>query len=105
MYSFVWDTPILDGRFKAFHTAELPLVLRLVKYPETERLSKQLAGAWASFARRGNPNHLGLANWPIYNLEQRSTMMFGAEASRVEHDPEKDIRLAWRSIPPERREL
>src|SRR4029079_15154183 len=32
MYYFTYNTPMLDGRFRAFHTAELPLVLRLVRY-------------------------------------------------------------------------
>ncbi len=105
MYSFTYDTPILDGRFKAFHTAELPLVLRLVKYPETERLSKQLAGAWTAFARHGNPNHPGLPAWPAYRTEERATMMFGADTSRVVNDPNREIRLEWQRIPQTRLSL
>ena len=63
LYSFEWDTPIVDGTkaIKAFHTAELPLAMRLVKYPESEPVSKQIAGAWAAFAKSGNPESLGLA--------------------------------------------
>jgi para-nitrobenzyl esterase len=105
MYSFTYDTPILDGRFKAFHTAELPLVLRLVKYPETERLSQQLAGAWTAFARHGNPNHPGIPAWPAYRTTDRATMLFGADASRVVNDPNRDIRLEWQRIPQARLSL
>ena len=105
MYSFTYDTPILDGRFKAFHTAELPLVLRLVKYPETERLSKQLAGAWTAFARHGNPNHSGIPAWPAYRTADRATMLFGADSSRVVDDPNRDIRLEWQRIPQARLSL
>jgi para-nitrobenzyl esterase len=103
MYYFTYDTPILDGRYKAFHTAELPLVLRLVKYPETQQLSKQMAGAWASFARHGNPNHSDMSAWPAYKLNERATMIFGVESSRVANDPERDLRLKWESLPPPRK--
>ena len=60
MYYFAWDTPCADGKIKAFHTAELPLSLRLVRYPESEQVSRQISGAWAAFARHGNPKHSGL---------------------------------------------
>jgi para-nitrobenzyl esterase len=99
MYYFTYDTPILDGRYKAFHTAELPLLLRLVKYPESERLSKQMAGAWAAFARHGNPNHGGIPQWPAYTTAHRATMIFGVESSQAVNDPDSEKRLKWRSLP------
>ena len=39
MYYFAWNTPIVDGKMaiKAFHTAELPLAMRLTRYPEPSR--------------------------------------------------------------------
>src|SRR5712692_6012416 len=49
--------------------------MRLVKYPQSQQLSKQLAGAWAAFARDGNPNHAGTLLWPAYKLDQRATMV------------------------------
>lgn len=78
MYYFAWDTRLGDGRLRAFHTAELPLAMRLVADPKAEELSKEIAGAWAAFARRGDPNHAGLPPWEKYSLEQRSTMIFDA---------------------------
>src|SRR5262249_34853427 len=92
MYYFTYDTPILDGRYKAFHTAELPLLLRLVKYPESERLSKQMAGAWAAFARHGNTNHGGIPQWPAYTTAHRATMIFGVESSQAVNDPDSEKR-------------
>jgi para-nitrobenzyl esterase len=100
MYYFTYNTPILDGRYRAFHTAELPLVLRLVLYPNSENLSRQLAGAWAAFARNGNPSHNGLPAWPAYTTGQRATMVFGAE-SRLVQDPDREARLKFRSLPPQ----
>ena len=103
MYFFTYDTPILDGRYKAFHTAELPLILRLVKYPNSEQLSKQLSGAWAAFARHGNPNHSGIPSWSPYTLDKRATMMFGESSSKVENDPRREERLAWQGMAPTQR--
>jgi para-nitrobenzyl esterase len=87
MYHFDWNTPVMDGKARAFHTAELPLAMRLVCFPESEALSRQIAGAWAAFARKGNPNHKGLPHWEPYSLEKRATMMFDVENTRVLYDP------------------
>ena len=93
MYAFEWNTPIADGTkaVKAFHTAELPLAMRLVKYPESEALSKQIAGAWAAFAKTGNPNHKGLPAWPAFDAQKRATMLFNTP-SRVVNDPNREQR-------------
>ena len=93
MYAFEWNTPIADGTkaVKAFHTAELPLAMRLVKYPESEPLSKQIAGAWAAFAKTGNPNHKGLPAWPAFDAQKRATMLFNTP-SRVVNDPNREQR-------------
>jgi para-nitrobenzyl esterase len=99
-----YNTPILDGRYRAFHTAELPLVLRLVRYPNSENLSKPLAGAWAAFARTGNPNHKGLPTWPAYTTDERATMVFGEKIGLVK-DPDREARLKFKSLPPNNREL
>lgn len=100
MYYFTYNTPILDGRYRAFHTAELPLVLRLVRYPDSENLSKHLAGSWAAFARTGNPNHKGLPSWPAYTTSERATMVFGQQINLAK-DPDREARLKFRSLPPQ----
>jgi para-nitrobenzyl esterase len=87
MYHFDWDTPLLGGKLRAFHTADLPLEMRLVAYPESDALSRQLAGAWAAFARTGNPNHAGLPNWEPYSPDKKANMIFDVNQSRLEHDP------------------
>jgi para-nitrobenzyl esterase len=99
MYYFAWDTPCGDGKFKAFHTAELPLAMRLVRYPESEQLSKQISGAWAAFARRGNPAHGGLPDWPAYSTSRRSTMIFDADKSAAIDDPDREQRLLLKDRP------
>lgn len=99
MYYFAWDTPIADGavRLKAFHTAELPLAMRLTRYPESELLSRQIASAWAGFARSGDPTPAGMAEWPRYDLTRRATMVFDIP-SRVIDDPNRDERVLLRDL-------
>ncbi|MHB9033045.1 MAG: carboxylesterase/lipase family protein, partial [Anaerolineae bacterium] len=92
MYSFNWNTPLIDGKLRAFHTAELPLAMRLVLYPEAEQLSRQLAAAWASFARNGNPNNPLLPEWPQYTPEQRTTMTFDIPTCSAVNDPNGEAR-------------
>jgi para-nitrobenzyl esterase len=89
MYHFSWDTPVLEGKLRAFHTAELPLAMRLVLYPEAEELSRQIAGAWAGFARSGDPNHEGLPHWEPYSVQKRSTMVFDAGKTALVNAPAK----------------
>ena len=36
--------------------------------PQDQAMSERLSSSWAAFARTGNPNVSGQANWPIYNL-------------------------------------
>ena len=98
VYHFEWNTPMLDGKFRAFHTAELPLAMRLVAFPEAENLSKQISGAWASFARNGDPNHSGMPKWSPYSSNERATMLF-ARNTEVVKDPDKDERLALLKYP------
>jgi len=100
MYYCQWDTPLAQGnlKIKSFHTSDLPLTMRLVLFPEAEQLSRQLSGAWAAFARTGNPSQKGL-KWPAYTAAERTTMIFDASKSGAVNDPDRDERLALRNYP------
>jgi len=89
-YRTEYDTRIAPG-LRAFHCAELPLAGRMVKQPRSEALSRQIGGAWAAFARTGNPNHAGLPEWMPVQDSPLGMMMFG-EASRFEVDPISKVR-------------
>jgi para-nitrobenzyl esterase len=99
VYYFQWNTPVDGGKLRAFHTADLPLEMRLTLYPESEQLSRHLSAAWAAFARTGNPSQKGLP-WPAYTLEQRATMIFDVKQSKAVNDPDRDERLALRDLTP-----
>jgi para-nitrobenzyl esterase len=100
MYYFAWNTGLDGGRLRAFHTAELPLAMRLVSEPAAETLSKQISGAWASFARTGNPNHNGLPSWGKYSAERRATMVFDAKSSQLVENPARAELALLAASPP-----
>ena len=95
-----WNTPLGEGKIKikSFHTCDLPLAMRLVRFPESEQLSRQLSRAWAAFARTGSPTHKELS-WVPFTLARRSTMIFDGPRSEVVNDPDKDERVMLRDRP------
>ena len=68
------------------------LEMRIVLHPEAEELSKQLASAWAGFARDGNPGSALLPSWPRYDLEKRAVMVFDIPSCSVVNDPDREAR-------------
>jgi para-nitrobenzyl esterase len=106
MYIFAWQTPVLDGKLRSPHGIELAFVFDNTDKttglngigPDVGRLASQVSGAWAAFARTGNPNHLGLPDWPAYTTSERATMIFNDEC-KVANDPGKAERLAMNALP------
>lgn len=74
----------------AWHTADLPLQMRVVAHENCEKISKEMAHAWAAFIRTGNPGTEELP-WPAFTVENQQTMVF-SEDSHVEVDPTKPYR-------------
>lgn len=96
-YLFTYDTPVEGGRYAAFHTAELPLVFRLVDYPEMDALSRRISAHWAAFARTGDPGLVD-APWPALDLQTWPTMLFDID-SDVVNDPYRSARELWEHLP------
>src|SRR5499427_866549 len=94
LYYFTWRSPVRDGKLKAFHTLEIPFVLENVDNAKSMTgtgedryaLQEKMSGAWAAFARSGNPNHKGLPNWPAFNTDTRATMILDNECKAAK-DP------------------
>jgi para-nitrobenzyl esterase len=84
MWWFTWQTPVLDGRPRAFHCAELPFVFNNTDRaaamtgggPDARRLGERMSDAWIAFARKGNPNHAGLPQWPAFTKDGGALMVF-----------------------------
>lgn len=100
-YWFRWQSPILEGRGRAFHCSELPFVFynteRCARMtgntPEARDLAARVSDAWVSFARKGDPNHPGLPAWPKYDAETVPTMVFDTKCVAV-NDPDGEGRKA-----------
>jgi para-nitrobenzyl esterase len=94
-YWFHWQTPVLDGRPRAYHCSELPFVFyntdRCASMtgggPEALGLAGKIADAWINFARKGDPNHPGLPHWPAFAAETCPTMVFDTECA-LKSDPD-----------------
>lgn len=105
MYYFTWQSPVHDGKLKAYHTLEIPFVLENVDEAKSMTgtgqdryaLESKMSAAWAAFARTGNPNHKGLPNWPAFKTDQRATMIFNNEC-KVVNDPYREERLELASL-------
>jgi para-nitrobenzyl esterase len=91
LYWFTWQTPILSGRPRAFHCAEIPFV-----FDNTDRCENMTGGgadaralaaimsnAWIQFARTGNPNHPRMPRWDAFAPNRQQTMMFDNETVQV----------------------
>jgi len=98
LYVWAWETPVMGLR--APHTMEIPFVFNHIDQcesmagptnPVMRKLEAASAGAWASLARTGNPNHKGLPNWPDYTPQKRAVMIFDTPC-RVENDPTGEVR-------------
>jgi para-nitrobenzyl esterase len=95
LYWFTWQTPILSGRPRAFHCAEIAFVFDNTERCETmtgggaeaRALAGKMCDAWIQFARTGNPNHPQLPNWPAFSAQTIPTMIFD-HPSRVEMNPD-----------------
>jgi para-nitrobenzyl esterase len=95
LYWFTWQTPILSGRPRAFHCAEIAFVFDNTDRCETmtgggaepRALAGKMCDAWIQFARTGNPNHPRLPRWPAFSAETIATMIFD-RPPRVEMNPD-----------------
>jgi para-nitrobenzyl esterase len=110
MYRFQWYSPVGGGRLRAMHCMDIPFVWYNVNLcrsvvgdgPERYALADSMSGAWAAFARAGNPNHRALPKWEPFTPDRRATMMFNTECRAV-NDPYRDERMAVASLSGARR--
>jgi para-nitrobenzyl esterase len=95
LYWFTWQTPILGGRPRAFHCAEIAFVFDNTDRcetmtgggPEARALAAKISEAWIAFARNGNPNHTAIPHWPAFSTQSVPTMIFDNRTELV-HNPD-----------------
>ncbi len=98
VYRWDWETPVMN--LLAPHTMEIPFVMSHIEAcssmtgPADEQMGQleaQVAGAWTSLARSGDPNHEGLPQWPAYTDGDKAVMLLDAPC-RVARDPGAALR-------------
>ena len=97
MYLFTWQSPVLDGNYKALHCMEIPFVFDNISRceemtgggKEARALAAKISQAWINFARSGNPNNKGLPAWQKYTSENGATMLLDNVCiEKYHHDKE-----------------
>jgi para-nitrobenzyl esterase len=99
LYQFNWRSPLRNGRLRSMHGMELPFVFNhpdLISFmtgngPERAELAEKMSGAFAAFARTGNPNYSGIPRWDAWTPDRFQTMVFDREI-KAENDPFGEIR-------------
>ena len=92
-YLFTYEFPYDDGHI-AWHCAEIPFCFHnMDKVPVyntpgvTDQLQEQIFGAWINFGRYGDPNYVGLPQWPACAPGDEATMIFDTHCQvRHNHD-------------------
>jgi para-nitrobenzyl esterase len=104
MYSFNWQTPVLDGKLMAPHALDVPFVFDTLDAvgitghsPAAGAIAATESTTWAGFARAGIPDNKLIPHWPAYTAADRATMTIDTEW-RVENDPQHEARLLWTRI-------
>jgi para-nitrobenzyl esterase len=99
LYWFTWQTPVLDGRPRAFHCAELAFVFYNTDRcaamtggtQEARELSAKAADAWIAFARGGDPNHPGLPKWQAVTANESPVMILD-NTCELKNNPDGEAR-------------
>jgi para-nitrobenzyl esterase len=102
VWLYLWTTPspAFGGRYGAAHAVDVAPSMHDIRFPlsgpnaENLRLADQLASAWVSMATTGNPNNPRTPNWPVYDAQKRTTMVYGDPSNAVD-DPRRAFRELW----------
>jgi para-nitrobenzyl esterase len=105
VYRFEKETPVRGGKLRSVHSLEIPYVFDTLDVSEAVTgkdadrypIAHQMSRAWATFARNGDPNYLGLPVWPPYQADTRNVIVFD-NICRVLKDPYREERLALEAI-------
>jgi para-nitrobenzyl esterase len=106
VYQLNFPSPEDDGRWRACHTLDIPLVFNNLDKPgsrtgvgtEASKVSEMMCDALIHFARYGKPGHAGIPHWDPYLLSNRATMIFDVNA-RIENDPRSFERRLFAQVP------
>jgi para-nitrobenzyl esterase len=96
---FGWNTPMFDGRLRAFHTMDIAFwfyntdvqISHTGGGARPRNLAAKMSGTLAQFMRTGDPNGGGLPAWSKYTAELGETMVLD-DLSELKNDPDREAR-------------
>jgi para-nitrobenzyl esterase len=104
LYRFDYPSPGYGGKFGPVHGVDVSLAfhnsltnINSAASPEMLAIMEQISSAWAAFARTGDPNNSRLPQWPSYNQQTRTTLLFDAKTQAVQ-DPDRELRLLHKDL-------
>lgn len=104
-YLFTYEFPY-DDRKLAWHCSEIPFVFHNTdKVPicnepgVSDKLERQMFGAWINFARYGNPNIPDLPFWPACEEEDEAVMIFDKKCE-VRHNFDHELIALHKEVSP-----
>jgi para-nitrobenzyl esterase len=80
----------------AYHSAEIEYVFGTLDWkkiswrPEDNKLSEEMGAYWTNFAKTGNPNGAGRAEWPKYEKKNGYQVMHLAPTPRARADRQRE---------------
>ncbi len=108
-YLFRWASPSFGGIIGSSHSLEIPFVFDNLDKRGVdlftggdiaqgrESLAKAMSQSWTSFAKTSIPTSSEFDQWPVFNSEDRATMVFDIN-HRVEYDIAPHIRKMWDEV-------
>ena len=96
---FGWNTPLFDGRLRAFHTMDIGFwfyntdvqISHTGGGARPRKLAATMSDALVQFMRTGKPAGDGLPDWPRYTAENGETMILD-DVCEVKNDPDREAR-------------
>ena len=84
LYWFTWQPPIPEReKYRSFHAAEIAYVFgsldgfNATPTEADRQFSDTLSDVWVRFAKTGNPNGAGIAEWPVFSATNEAYMELG----------------------------
>ena len=96
----------VDGKRRAFHTLDIPLVFDNIAQPgsragtsaQAQRVADAMSASLLAFARTGDPRTGATSDWSPYSLPKRETLVFGA-TPELQDDPRGGERALYQRAP------
>jgi para-nitrobenzyl esterase len=98
---FGWNTPMFDGRLRAFHTMDIAFwfyntdvqISHTGGGARPRAVAAKMSDSLVQFMKTGDPNGGGLPQWPRYTSEV-GELMYLDDVSEVQNDPDREARNA-----------